>query len=253
MDAERKASGATALRSLILACNGEAGKTFYLAFWFPVLWALWGACFVLAARSYPGYEISNHDISFLGDPALNPKGWWFWSIGMGIAAMMAFPPIAYASRRMEELTVRQGCGGRRLVSVGSICMRCACLGLAGLALVPQGPKLLDLIHTISGVFAFGGEYVTLLFFWGAPLFKVQEMSVARLALFTVSAWWAVAGFLATQGYRFFAYGELGHDLKNKGESVFLRFSLWEWMLFAAVTTSFAILVALLPSKDETDR
>lgn len=251
MIAKRKASGAIARESLISAWHGEAGKMSYLAFWLPVLWVLWGACFLLAARSYPGYQISNHDISDLGDPGMNPKGWWFWSIGMGIAAMMIFPPIAYASRRMEELTIRQAYSGRRLVSLGSICMRCACWGMAGLALVPQSRNL-DLIHVISGVFAMGGVYVTILFLWGAPLFKVLEMSVARLVLFTVSAWWAVAGFLATQGYRFFAYGELGHDYKHKSESVLLRFSLWEWMLFAALTTSFAILVAFLPSKVETD-
>jgi fatty acid desaturase len=95
----------------------------------------------------------------------------------------------------------------------------------------------------------GGAYVTLLFFWGASIFKIREMSVARLALFTASAWWAVAGFLGTQGYRFLAYGELGHDLKHRSESILLRFSLWEWMLFAAVTTSFAILLALLPPED----
>ena len=125
-------------------------------------------------------------------------------------------------------------------------MRCASLGMAGLALVPQGRNLGDLIHIISGVFAFGGVYVTLLFFWGAPLFKIREFGIARSMLFTLSAWWAVVGFLATQGYRFFVYDELGHDLKNRSESFLLRFSLWEWMLFAAVTTSFAILLALLP-------
>jgi len=150
------------------------------------------------------------------------------------------------------LTTGQARGGIRLVALGSICMRCTCLGLMGLALVPQGSNLRDTIHTTSGVFAFGGEYVAFLFLWGVALFKVREMSGARLAFFTVSAWWAVAGFLATQGYRFIAYGELGHDVKHKGESILLHFSLWEWMLFAAVTTSFAILVALLPVKVETD-
>jgi hypothetical protein len=251
MNTKRKANNATARRSLIPACHGEAGKTFYLAFWLPALSALWAACFVLAMRFYPGYQIPDRDISDLGDPAMNPKGWSFWAIGMGIAAMMTFPPISYASRRMEALTARQAHGGRRLVSLGSICMRCSCFGLAGLALAPQSHNI-DAIHVISGVCALGGVYVTLLFFWGAPLFKIQEMSVARLALFTLSAWWGVAGFLATQGYRFFAYGELGHDVKHRGESVFLHFSLWEWMLFASATTSFAMLVALLPSKVETN-
>ena len=252
MDAENEASGATARGSLIAAYQGAAEKKAYLTFWLPVLAVLWAACFGLAALLYPGYQLPNHDISDLGDPAMNPHGWWLWSLGMGIAAVMIFPPIAYACRRMEALTVRQSSGGRRLVSLGSMGMRCACLGMLGLALVPQGRGLFDLIHTISGVFAFGGVFVTLLFLWGPALFHVREMSAARWALFTVSAWWAVAGFLVTQGFRYLAYGEVGHDHKHGNESVFLHFSLWEWMLFASVTTSFALLVTLLPAKAEKD-
>jgi len=250
MNTKRNPIGATVREFLIAACRGEAGKAFYLAIWLPALSALWAICFISAWRFYPGYQISNRDISDLGDPAMNPKGWEYWALGMGIAAVMTFPPIAYAARRMNELTARQSAGSKRLVFLGSIGMRCACIGLAGLALAPQGPRL-DSIHVVSGVFAMGGAYMSLLYFWGAPLFKVRKMSGARLALYMVSAWWGVAGFLATQGYRFFAYGELGHDLKHRSESVLLRFSLWEWMLFAAVTTSFATLLAVLPPNVET--
>jgi hypothetical protein len=166
---------------------------------------------------------------------------------MGVAAVMVLPAIAYASRTMSALTIRHAPAQKRLVAIGSSCLRGACLGLAGLALAPQGPTF-DTVHIISGVFAMGGVYMTLLFLWGAPLFTVRELSAPRLALFTISACWGVVGFLGTQGYRFFAYGELGHDLKHKSESLWLRFSLWEWMLFAAVTTSFAVLIALLPEK-----
>jgi hypothetical protein len=243
----------TAPRPLVPAWNGGAGKKFYLAFWLPLTAVLWGGCFILAARHYRGYEITNHDVSFLGDPGLNPKGWWFWSMGMGVAALMTFSPIAYTCRRMKLLSAGQVDATGRLVSLGSICMHCASFGMAGLALVPQGSKLRDLVHIISGVFAFGGLYVTLLFLWGPALFKFREMSAARLTFFTVSAWWAVVGFLTTQGYRYFVYGEVGHDLKRKGESIFLRFSLWEWMLFAAVTTAFATLVALLPPALDPDK
>jgi len=229
--------------------RGEAAKRLYLALWLPLLSALWAGCFLLAARFYPSYRIPNHDISDLGDPGMNRHGWWFWSLGMGLAALLSIPPIAYASRRMHELTLTHPDGGRRLVSMGTISMRCALFGLAGLALVPQSHHL-DALHIVSGVFAMGGAYITLLYFWGAPLFTVREMSPTRRALITVSAWWGVAGFLGTQAYRFLAYGEVGHDWKHHGESILLRFSLWEWLLFAAVTTSFALLIALLPERQD---
>ena len=241
------------MQSLLFAWTGQAGKTCYLALFLPALFALWAACLFFSAHYYPGYRIYNHDISDLGDPGMNPHGWRFWSLGMGIASILSFPPVAYASRRMKELTTGQTHGAIRLAALGTICMRCTCLGLMGLALVPQGSNLRDTIHTTSGVFAFGGEYVTFMFLWGVAIFKVRGMSVPRLAFFTISAWWAVVGFLTTQAYRFFAYGEVGHAVKHKGESIFLHFSFWEWMLFAAVTTSFAILVALLPANTEIDK
>jgi hypothetical protein len=232
----------------IAAWNGDARKGIYLALWFPALALLWAGCFLLAARTYCGYEITTHDISALGDPGFNPRGWSWWSIGMGIAAVLIYSPIAHASRRMRELTTDQSRGTRRLVSIGAVCMRCGCLGMAGLALAPQRHGLGDLLHVIAGVFAFGGVYVTLLFFWSVPLFRVRDMSAVRLTLFTLSAWWAVIGYLSTQGFRYFAYGEAGHDLKHRGESILLRFSLWEWMLFAALVSSFAVLVAVLPTE-----
>ncbi len=243
---EEKGKSRGLRRSLASAWKGEAGKTFYLAGWLPTLSALWAVCLLLAARSYTGYQFSDHDISFLGHPALNPRGWWLWSLGMGVAALMMFPATAYARRRMEELTSTHTRRGRRLVALGSICLRCSCFGLLGLALVPQG-DLLEPLHQAAGAFAFTGMYATLLFLWGVPLFQVREMGAARLALFTFSAWWGVVGYLGSQGYRFFAYGELGRHFRP-GECILLRFSLWEWLLFAAVTTSFATLVALLPEK-----
>ncbi|HEY2860883.1 MAG TPA: hypothetical protein VGJ21_20910, partial [Terracidiphilus sp.] len=46
---------------------------------------------------------------------------------------------------------------------------------------------------------------------------------------------------------YFVYGELGHQLKHKHESLLLRFSLWEWMLFLGGTVAFAVLVTVLPA------
>ena len=250
MNAGTKAGPATCRESLRAVWNGQAGKTFYAGCWMPVLVVLWGACFALAWRSYPGYQMANHDISFLGHPALNPRGWWFWSIGMGIASVMMTPLTAYVSGRMKELTAGHAHADRRLVALGALCQRSACFGLLGLALVPQSEKL-DPLHQTAGVFAMGGMYMALLFLWLVPLSRVREISVARFTVFAISAWWGVLGFLGTQGYRFLAYGELGRHLKHKSESVLLRFSLWEWMLFLAGTTSFIILVTLLPARSVT--
>jgi hypothetical protein len=226
--------------------RGCAPKRFYLALWLPILTLLWGGCFVLAWRTYPKYEFANHDISFLGHPALNPKGWWYWSIGMGIASVMLLPPVRYLNRHLESVTLHADQAQPKRVPFSSLCLHLSCLGLMGLALVPQGERW-DLVHKASGALAMGGMYGALLALLSVPLFKAGPLGAGRVVLLQVSAWWGVVGFLVTQGYRFFAYGELGHVMKHKDESLLLRFSLWEWMLFVAGTLAFVVCFALVPA------
>lgn len=238
----------------VLSClaslwSGNASKGFLLRRWLPLLLALWGGCFALSWRAYPGYRMVHHDISFLGHPRLNPQGWGFWSMGMGIAGTMLLPLTSYASRRMHELTSGQSPTCRTRVALGERCLRVACWGLLGLALIPQVPGF-DLGHQAAGALAFGGFYVTVLFLWLIPFLGIPELSTAMRVGFAFSAWWSVVGFLATQGYRFFAYGELGRRITHKGQSVLLRFSLWEWMLFVGITSSFVLLVVLLTDCQE---
>lgn len=109
------------------------GKAFYLFLWIPLTVALCGICFALAWRAYPHYQMSNHDISYLGHPSLNPKGWWYWSIGMGIAFLMTCPLVAHASRRMEALAIHQPQTVRRLVSLA------ACRTLWRASVAPRSP------------------------------------------------------------------------------------------------------------------
>jgi hypothetical protein len=258
---ERTALGSTPYLSRVGGVNrlirsvweGRASKSFYLAIWLPLLGALWAGCFALAWRAFPGgYKMPHHDISFLGAADLNPHGWWYWSLGMGIASVMSFPLTAYASRRMEKMVFSPGFRGGRLVTLGGHSLRWSCLGMMGLALSPQG-GLFDVIHIVSGVFAMGGMYLTLLFLWLVPLCAARQLRAGSFALFAFSAAWGVVGFLLTQGFRFFVYGELGRHIKHKSESVLLRFSLWEWMLFIAGTTSFALLLVLLPEEEGAKR
>jgi hypothetical protein len=200
---QRKGTRAKPRGWLAAAWKGNLGKSFYLAIWIPLLTALWGTCFYFAWRTYPNYQLPKHDISFLGHPRLNPNGWWFWSVGMGITAILLPPLVAYTSRRMKELTITQDATVRLFLSTGSISLYLSCVGLMGLALAPQG-RGYDFVHQTAGVFAFGGMYATLLLFWSFPLFKTPNVSLARAVLLTASAWWGVCGFFITQGYRFFS-------------------------------------------------
>jgi hypothetical protein len=219
-------------------------KAFVLTRWLPALLLLQALLLGLAWRAYPRYSPLDHDISFLGHPRLNPLGWLFWSLGMGVTGVMMWPVIGWTALRMRELTARQAPWQRRLVAIGTACSRGSCFGLIGLALIPQYPGL-DPAHQLAGACAFGGMYVTMLFFWCVPLWSTS-LGVAKLLLLTVCAYWGPVGWCATQGYRFFAFGEVGRKILVKNQSLLLRFSLWEWLLFVCGSTSMILLVLLLP-------
>jgi hypothetical protein len=204
------------------------------------------ACLVLAARSYPHYSMFDHDISFLGDRRLNPAGWQFWSAGMGLSGVMLWPVAVHISRRMRALTAGQFPGRRRFVAAGTVASRCACFGLVGLALIPLFP-VLDPAHELAGVLAMGGLYVAMWCFAGI-LICSPPISLAKTLLFGLAVGWGPVGFLLTQGWRFFVYGELGHDVNVSPQWLLLRFSLWEWLLFFCLFTAQVVVVSRLPDR-----
>lgn len=222
----------------------QLSRTFVLACWIPAQFAVCAMCLVLAAHTYPHYSIFDHDISFLGHPRQNPAGWLFWSAGMGLDGLMLWPVTVYISRGIRALTAGQSTGRRRLVATGTAASCCACAGLLGLALIPQYPGL-DPAHQLAGVLAMGGLYVALwIFAW--ILICSPPISVAKTMLLVLSLGWGPVGFLLTQGWRFFVYGEVGHDVNVSSPYLLLRFSLWEWLLYFCLFPGLLLVVSLLP-------
>jgi hypothetical membrane protein len=212
----------------------------------PAMLGLQALCFALAWRRYPGYDMTTHDISDLGQPKGNPEGWMFWSLGMGIAGLMMIPLCSYAIRTMDALHKSSPPGIQWKVRWGARLLRLAWVGMLGLALIPQY-RGLDPAHQLAGVFAFGGLYVTMLFLWGRTWRAVPQVARWKVLVFHLSAWWGVVGFLGTQGYRFFR-GDAAdwHSVDGICRNPVFRFSLWEWNLFIALTTAFALFLLILP-------
>ncbi|HWB53087.1 MAG TPA: hypothetical protein VG722_02810 [Tepidisphaeraceae bacterium] len=195
-----------------------------------------------AAKSYRNYSLIDSDISFLGRPDLNPAGWKFWSFAMGITAFMLWPVMTYLSGRIAELYGDR----RRAAALASVTSRFPCVGLLGLALIPQYANL-DWVHQISGVLALGGLYLAIWFYGFALLFS-SSLRFIDVAVLFIASWWGPLGFLSTQGFRFVAYGELGHSIKAGRPNILLRFSLWEWMLLFCVSSALIVFVLLLPKR-----
>ena len=204
----------------------------------------------IAARVYPDYSLADHDISFLGHPR-EIRGWLFWSAGMGLAGLMLWPVTVHISRGLRALTAGQSPARRRLVAAAALASRCSSIGLVGLALIPQLPGL-DHAHELAGVLAMGGMYVALWLIAGL-LAGSPPTSAGKTWLLILAVGWGPAGFLLTQGWRFFVYGELGHDVEAGPQYLLLRFSLWEWPLFVCLFPALLLVVACLPSDGATPR
>ena len=166
---------------------------------------------------------------------------------MAFAGLMLPPVLGYLLVRMEELTAGLSPWRRKLVRMGVAASRYACFGLIALALIPQY-RVLDALHQIAGVFAFGGLYITVLFLWSIPLWGTS-LGFTKTSLITLGACWAPVGFLITQGYRYAAYGEIGDQIKTRHESLLLRFSFWEWLLYFCLMFSLVVYVSVLPRKN----
>lgn len=227
------------------------GKSFFLGCWVPVMLGLQALCFAMAWQRYPGYDMTRHDISDLGQPRCNPEGWIYWSLGMGIAGLMMIPLCSYAIRAMEALHKASPPGIQLKVRWGARLLRLSCWGLLGLALIPQY-SVLDLGHQIAGVFAFGGLYVTMLFLWGRTWRIIPQVAKWKVLAFHLSAWWGVVGFLATQGYRFVRGDMNWHSVAGICRNPIFRFSLWEWNLFIALTGAFVLFLVILPGPPSRD-
>lgn len=93
----------------------------------------------------------------------------------------------------------------------------------------------------------GGMYVALWLF-AAILASSPPTSVAKTLLFVLAVGWGPAGFLLTQGWRLFVYGELGHDAIVSPQHLLLRFSLWEWLLFVCLFPALLLVVVRLPKR-----
>jgi len=211
-----------------------------LACWIPALTVLIATCLLLAGRTYPDYSLVDHDISFLGHPRMNPAGWGFWSAAMALGGVMLWPVATYISRAMRALTADRSLRQRRLAAWGAWAARCASIGMFGLALVPQLPGL-DPPHQLAGVMAMGGLYVALWLFVGILIASLPIGPMGAVLLIAAVAWGPI-GFLATQGWRFFRYGELGHDAKVTPQLPLLQFSLWEWLLYFCLFVALPVVV-----------
>jgi hypothetical protein len=239
-------TSAAVIPGVILAQTFHLPKaTFPLLCWIAAQAVVFAVCLLLSARTFPHYSLIDHDISFLGDPQLNPVGWWFWSAGMILDGLMLWPIATRLSGAIRALVAGQSLARRRLAAAGTFAARCCSIGLVGLGLIPQVPGI-GPAHEVAGALAMGGMYVALWLF-AAILITSPPISTLKTLLLILAVGWGPAGYLLTQGWRFFVYDEGGHDVRVTPQLPLLQFSLWEWLLMICLLIAQVVVVCFLPA------
>lgn len=186
-------------------------------------------CFyVISYLYFPNYTMITNFISQLGLIELNPKGWYFWDIAMGCAGLFVIPLINYMRHRLiifNKLWTQIGYGLFISHSIGMI----------GLGIFPQFEiPVFRFLHILNAVLGLGGLYFGVIC-WGIPLIIALQRKLTAISpigygiyLFLTSG--TPLGFGLSRLIQF-----LGLD------SIYLSFSLWEWILFIGILAAFVSL------------
>ena len=116
--------------------------------------AIYGTFLVLSGLLYSvQFTFVTVCVSNLGNPTLNPRGWWLFTVAMVFGAVALIPYFNYIIREMDVKHHRILYPWALLFYLGSI-------GMAGVGLFNEtmGP-----IHYVFAIFAFGGLILDMLF------------------------------------------------------------------------------------------
>lgn len=228
--------------------TGRLSKQYLTRIHVPLMICTFIVFHILAMIYYPEpYDLSLHDISYLGAPALNPKGWIYWAIALTITGILYLPLIPYFFRYFNSVSRFWG-------KLGTIFVSFSAIGMIGLGIFPQYPQFADL-HTINATFSFAGMYFTL-FSYGISLTRSVLNKDPRISKFIYTiivglGYGGPIGWVTTQGIRVLLLG--GAFMDHSPDVFFLiRFSLWEWMLLITLLGAFVCLVLIVPSEQKKD-
>jgi hypothetical membrane protein len=224
------------LRKIFLGDFSRRILTFYIT---PLLIIVFSVFMAISWILYPGFNLTRMEISQLGSPDLNPAGWVFWSIGMGLTGVLYLPIIPYINNRIGKIN-------GKITKMGTILLYVSAIGSIGVGVIPQFAHVsFQTIHVINAGMALGGLYLGM-FFWGLPLLKEKIMQ-KKLVLIAIFGWGAPIGFIITQSIRLMInVPEILEQISTL--PWYFTFQTWEWLLMICIMAAFLILIYAIPEE-----
>ena len=204
-------------------------------------------CFLLAGSTYKEFSFLYDDISYLGNANLNPKSYFFWSIGMAFAGFMILLLIPSLFMRLNREKNPNFIGKsffesnkpafiKNMVnivqSIGKFFILLFPLGMIGLGLF-QETWYPSLVHQINATLAFGGLFLGV-FFIGFTILYSVEISQYKKILFSILGWLGPLAMVISQGMKYLKYGTFDRycGFGQPGYcDLWFVFSVYEWILF----------------------
>ncbi len=125
---------------------------------FPIGIATFIGMILLAYINFPGmYSAATNTISDLGNPGLNPAGWFWFSAGFYFLSFMLVPFYTFVHRRLKP----RGTFIARVALMGNVG---SSIGFGMLATFSNMHETID-VHLVAAFFSFGGMIFAGVFYW----------------------------------------------------------------------------------------
>ena len=221
-----------------------------LIVWICLTFGLWAFFLFIAYKKFPPdnhYSIMTCTISYLGawTDDRNPKGWYFFSIGLSILSIMLFPLLFYIYNRIILINYNHSLVILILLILGNV-------GIILIAIFPDNEVIIAFnnityakMHLIVAIAAFGCYGLSFLhFFWlilydglfGAQLLNTLLLLPPFIILIFIVC---LAAYSKIKWIRISKYDETKEIPPGYG---FYSSSMWEWIV---VLSFFSVIICVL--------
>jgi hypothetical protein len=199
---------------------------------------LFSCFYVFSYLFFPHYTMLSNFISQLGIIDLNPQGWYFWDMAMGCTGFLVIPIINYMRHRLILFN-------KLWTQIGYVLFIGHSIGMIGLGIFPQFKlPIFRILHILNAVLGLGGMYFGVIC-WGVPIIiaiqrKLTEISPIGYGIYLFLTGGTPLGF------------GLSRLIQTLGlDSIYLSFSLWEWILFIGILAAFVSLWMIVAHTHKT--
>ncbi len=184
-------------------------------------------------QPYGGFSFEYTAISNLGNPSLNPSGWWVFSIGMIGTGLLLIPQLRYLYAHIRA-------DAKRSAKLIVLCLSLTPIGMIGAGFINE--QLFFVVHYIFGAMVFAG----------LGLAAIYAFFFFVVRLIRRKPWPKLGEFLILYGIVLTACGFLISQLALLGQPGFNAIDLSEWlMLFTLLGWSAGIYLILPGYGDES--